>query len=193
MNQSDERDAPAPAVASAWNAVKYVYALVCRAEMFLAMFLLSAATFLIFFSAVMRTLKMPLNWSLEISLFMFAWCVFFCADIALRGDRFVNLDIVVKYFSARKQLCFQILSYLIILVFLILVIRYGFILAERSKARTFQGIPNFSYYWITISFPIASILMSTTAVIKLWDLFGRLIVGKGADQPSPDSASNAAT
>ncbi len=120
---------------------------------------LVASTLLIFASSIMRYIGKPINWSLEISLFLFAWCVFLSADAALRENRLVSLDLITGKLPPRLRLALLILSYAIIFVFLVTMSYYGFILSYRTRARAFQGIPNFSYTWVTLSMPVASLLM----------------------------------
>jgi len=50
------------------------------------------------------------------------------------------------------------------------MVYYGFHLSYTTRLRTFQGIPGFSYTWVTISVPIGCLLMLTTAVLKVKDL-----------------------
>lgn len=147
--------------------IKAFYAWVCRVETGLAMLLLCVSTALIFVAAIMRYLGRPMNASLEISLFLFAWCVFLSADVGLREDRLVRLDMLTMRLPRKAQHLLSILSYSIILVFLFAMTWFGFILSWKTRVRTFQGIPNFSYTWVTVSLPIAAILMIVTTCIKI--------------------------
>lgn len=146
------------------------------------MIFLVTSTFLIFMAAVMRTMGRPMNWSLEISMFIFAWCVFLSADVALREDRMVNLDLVVKRLPAKTQLSLQLLCYVIILVFLAVLVYYGFFLTWRTRVRTFHGI-DFSYAWITVSLPVASVFMGMTACLKIRNIYRR-IAGSDVEEKS---------
>lgn len=138
------------------------------------MLLLSTSTALIFVSAILRAVRRPLNASLEISLFLFAWCVFLSADVGLREDRLIRLDMVTIRLPIKIQHLLSIVSYTLILGFLLYMARYGFELTYKSRIRTFQGIPDFSYAWVNISFPIASVLMSITTILKIRGFFKQL-------------------
>jgi TRAP-type C4-dicarboxylate transport system permease small subunit len=59
------------------------------------------------------------------------------------------------------------MNYVIIIVFLVGMIGYGLWLSYTTRLRTFQGIPGFSYTWVTLSVPIGCALMLITAILKV--------------------------
>ena len=67
-----------------------------KGEAVIAAFCLITSTVLIFIAAVMRSISQPINWSLDISLFLFAWATFLSADVAYREDKLVNLDFLIS-------------------------------------------------------------------------------------------------
>ena len=48
---------------------------------------------------------------------------------------------------------------------------YGFKLSYTARFRSFQGIPQMSYTWVTLSIPVCSVFMIITTVIKIVELF----------------------
>jgi len=147
--------------------VKKIAEFINKAELFIAAFCFAGTTFLIFIAAVTRTFGHPINWSIDISLFLFAWCTFLSADVALRYDKLVSVDLLVSKFPEKHKKSLSISIFVIILVFLGLLAVYGSRLAYTSRSRAFQGIPKFSYTWITLSLPIGSLLMIRTAIQKI--------------------------
>ncbi|AEJ60670.1 Tripartite ATP-independent periplasmic transporter DctQ component [Spirochaeta thermophila DSM 6578] len=135
-----------------------------KIEEYAAASLLSAATLLIFVSAVTRTFDLPLNWALDLTLFLFAWSVFLGADVAMRRNNLVNVDLLVARLPVPVQRVCAVVSYILILVFLGALTGYGFWLSYASRARAFQGIPWFSYTWVALSVPVGSILMIITTI-----------------------------
>ena len=129
-----------------------------KIEEYVAGFLLSGATLVIFVAAISRSFDHPLNWSLDIALFLFAWSVFFSADVAMRKGNLVNVEFIIKRFSPSAQRIIGIAVYVIILAFLVTLVIFGFYLSYATRARAFQGIPQFSYTWVTLSVPVAGIL-----------------------------------
>ena len=165
--------------------MKKLYDYVCKAEVFLAALCFSISCFLIFFAAIARTLDHPINWSQDMSLFLFAWSVFLSADAALRADRLVNIDLLVNRFSESTKRLLAIASYIVILVFLAALFWYGVKLSLFSRRRVFQGIPGFSYTWVILSIPVGGFLMAITSILKLKGLFAN------RSTASPGSAGKA--
>ncbi|MCL2000426.1 MAG: TRAP transporter small permease subunit [Planctomycetes bacterium] len=155
--------------------LRKTYDFICRIEHTLSMMTMVGTTLLIFVAAVLRSLNWPLNAALEISQFLFAWCVFLSADVALREDRLIRLDMLTSKLPKKIELSLLILSYLIILAFLVAMAYYGYILTYRTRVRSFLGMPNFSYAWVTLSLPFASTLMTITTILKLRDFFRQLL------------------
>ncbi|MHB0897539.1 MAG: TRAP transporter small permease [Spirochaetales bacterium] len=147
--------------------MKKLYAFLCKAEVFTAALCFSISCFLIFFAAIARTLDHPINWSQDLSLFLFAWSVFLSADAALRADKLVNIDLLVIHFPARMKKYIAIANYVIILVFLLILCYFGIKLSLFSRRRVFQGIPGFSYTWVILSVPVGSFLQGITVLGKL--------------------------
>jgi TRAP-type C4-dicarboxylate transport system permease small subunit len=112
----------------------------------------------------------PINWSQDLSLFLFAWSVFLAADVALRNDKLVRMELVLLKTSEKTTRIVTIINYLLIVVFLAALTFYGIKLSFISHRRVFQGIPGFSYTWVILCVPIGCSLMIVTSVLKLKDL-----------------------
>jgi TRAP-type C4-dicarboxylate transport system permease small subunit len=150
--------------------LKKIYSYVCFTEELLAGMFLVAIMVLIFASGFARSVGHPLSWSMDAATFLFAWVVFFSADVALRKDRHISIEALTRYFPQNLQRNISIINYLLIVIFLGFLICYGIVLAYTSRFRTFQGIPGFSYMWVTLSVPIGSLLILITTIIKGKDL-----------------------
>lgn len=136
-------------------------------ETYIAAACMASSTLIMFLGAVLRGFKHPINWSLDISLFLFAWCVFLSADVAMKHSRLVNVDMLISHLPARVRKVLAVFCYLTILVFLIAMVIVGAKLTWTTRIRTFQGIPGFSYAWVTLSLPVGFALMTGTVVNKL--------------------------
>mgnify|MGYP001817847003 FL=1 len=146
--------------------LKKIYGYVCFSEELLAGIFLVAIMVLIFASGFARSVGHPLSWSMDAATFLFAWVVFFSADVALRQDRHISIEALTRYFPRNLQRNISIINYLFIVIFLGFLICYGVVLAYTSRFRTFQGIPGFSYMWVTLSVPIGCTLILITTIIK---------------------------
>ena len=146
------------------------YRQVCFSEELIAGLFLVLIMVLIYASAVARSLGHPLGWGMDTATFLFAWTAFFSADAALRRDRHMRVEALTKYFPPRMQHAVALVNYAVILAFLLFLIGYGVILAYGSRFRTFQGIPGFSYMWVTLSVPVGGLLLLVTCLRKGRDL-----------------------
>ena len=147
--------------------MKPFYQFVCKTEMYIAMLSLAVLTGLVLLSAIMRSVGMPLQWAIDVATFLFAWCVFLGSDIAMRNDKLFSIDVLTSKLPKKWQHYFKILNYYIIIGFLGSLIFYGLQLSYTTRLRTFQGIPGFSYTWVTLSVPVGCLLMLVTAILKV--------------------------
>ena len=150
--------------------MKTTYERVCRAEMLVARYALFALAALVFAAAVARTIRHPMNWAIDVATFLFAWCVFLGGDIAIREDRLFCIVVLTERLPQKTQLVIKAVNYGIIAVFLAGMIGYGSYLSYTTRLRTFQGIPGFSYTWVTISVPIGCALMLISTIRRIGEI-----------------------
>jgi TRAP-type C4-dicarboxylate transport system permease small subunit len=77
------------------------------------------------------------------------------------------VDVFVKLFPEKYRRYFEMFNYIVILGFSVYLIFFGIQLSYTSRERTFQGIPNFSYTWVTLSLPIGAIFLLMTGILKI--------------------------
>ncbi len=152
------------------NKIRRLYDYVCQAEEIISGVFLVAIMIIIFAAGFGRTIGYPIRWGMDMATFLFAWTAFFSADVALRKNRHVNVKALVCRFSEKVQYYIALLNYVIISIFLVFLIRYGITLAFSTRFRTFQGIPGFSYMWVTFSVPLGSLLLLITTILKIKEL-----------------------
>ena len=119
--------------------MKKISDMILKVEEFLAGIMLCMIAVLVFWSAVARTIGMPVNWAQDVSLLAFAWLTF------------IGSDIIIKSGS--------------LLLFLLILIVYGFLLVSQSWNRTFNTM-KMSYAWCTLAVPVGSLLMFFSAIGK---------------------------
>lgn len=147
--------------------MKKIHTFIYKMELFVSKTFLAIISALVFGAAIARTLGMPIVWAVDAATFLFAWCVFFGADLAIKNDKLMSIDLITKRFPIKVQHAIKIMNFIIIGAFLIFLVGYGGWLSYTTRFRTFQGIPGFSYTWVTISVPIGAILMLSTVVEKI--------------------------
>lgn len=140
------------------NTVKKIYEKFCKVEQWIAMALLAGITVLVFVSALMRTLGFPLNWAQDAALIMFAWLSFIGGDIALHSTGLIGVDLFVVHFPKRVQKAIDVAFNVIMLVFLAVLVYFGFQYVMTGYKRLITTL-NVSYAYVTASVPVGAFLM----------------------------------
>ncbi len=154
--------------------MKRLYEYICRAEVFAVKLFLVSVVVLVFIAASTRYLGYPINWSVDVALCLFAWCTFLGGDLALRNNKLMKVDFFINRISPKKRDVVELINLLLILGFLGALIFYGIKLSYTTRFRSFQGIPWFSYTWVTLSVPVGGFLMTITTVLQLRERIKKL-------------------
>jgi TRAP-type transport system small permease protein len=162
--------------------MKALYNRLCAAEAVLAGTLLILMVALIFVGGVARLFGHPLNWSTDFATAFFAWACFMCADIAWRRNNLMAIEFLPARLPAKAQRALRLANHFIISAFLLYLIVMGTWLAWISRVRSFQGIPEISYSWITMSLPVGGALLLVTTALKIRDEFQYKAVPQAAAQ-----------
>jgi len=147
--------------------MKNVYELLCQFEGLAARLTLWSMVVLIFLAGVARLLKTPINWAVDMSTCLFAWSCFLSADVAWRENKLMNVDVLVKLYPERLQRSVKWFNYIVLISFFLYLIIFGLWLSYTTRERTFQGIPGFSYTWVTLSVPVGAFFLLMTAILKM--------------------------
>jgi TRAP-type C4-dicarboxylate transport system permease small subunit len=160
-----------------------LYGWLCEAESLVARITLWGMVTLIFIGGVARLMMYPLNWAIDMSTCLFAWSCFLSADVAWREDKLMNVDILVKVFPERIKRHLRLFNYTVLIGFLIYLVLFGVWLSYTTRARTFQGIPGFSYTWVTLSVPVGATFLLITTISKI----RRTLSRNGPAEPNPNT------
>ena len=128
---------------------------------------LAVLSALVLYSAIMRSIGAPVKWAVDAATFLFAWCCFLGADIAMRNDKLFSIEVLTCRLPKKVQYYLKLINNVIVIAFLSFLIVYGLQLSYTTRLRTFQGIPDFSYTWVTLSVPIGCLLMVVTGILKI--------------------------
>ena len=149
--------------------MKRIYEAICAAEGLVAATFLVLMVVLIFLGGVSRVLGYPLNWSTDFATAFFAWACFLCADIAWRRDSLMAIEFLPRRLPPGAQKACRLANYFIISAFLVYLMVMGTWLAWTSRVRSFQGIPEISYSWVTASAVAGGLLLLVTTALKVRD------------------------
>jgi TRAP-type transport system small permease protein len=148
-----------------------IYARICAAETWIASVFLILMVILIFLGGVMRMLGHPINWSTDVATALFAWACFLCADIAWRRNSMMAIEVFIDRLPDGLQTALRMVNYVLIAGFLSYLAAVGVYLSWISRVRSFQGIPEVSYSWVTMSLPVGAALLLVTTALKIRDEF----------------------
>lgn len=146
--------------------LRTVYGYLCKVEAVLAGAFLILMVALIFLGGVARMLGMPVVWTTDLATCFFAWACFLCADVAWRNDGLISIRLLADRLPERMRTAINYCNYALITIFLFYLIGTGLWLSYVSRARSFQGISEISYSWITMSLPVGAALLLITTVLK---------------------------
>jgi len=147
--------------------MKKLYEYICKGETFLIKVFMVFILGLVFIAASTRYMGYPINWSVDMAVCLFAWCTFLSGDVALRNNKLMNVDFLIRKLPEKNKNVVELINLFIILIFLAALIGYGAKLSYTTRFRAFQGIPWFSYTWVTLSVPVAALLMMITTILKI--------------------------
>jgi len=160
-----------------------LYQVVLRVEARVAAVFLVLMVLLIFSGGAARMAGHPLNWTTDIASCLFAWACFLCADVAWRRNALMSIELLTRTLPVAWQKALRLINHLVIAAFLGYVIVMGLWLSWTSRARSFQGIPEISYSWVTMSMPVGGALLLITTLIKMRaELAGRAAASQPAAQ-----------
>ena len=149
--------------------MRKLYERLTAAEAVLAATLLVLMVALIFLGGVLRMAGHPINWSIDFATAFFAWACFLCADIAWRRGSLMAIEFLPRLLPPGAQKALRLANYLIISAFLVYLAVMGAWLAWTSRARSFQGIPEISYSWVTAAAAVGGVLLLITTALKIRD------------------------
>ncbi len=146
-----------------------LYRRFCEFQAWWAASFLLGMVALIFLGGVARMAGHPLNWTGDVATALFAWACFLCADIAWRRNSLMAIELVTSRLPERAQRVVSLVNHAIIGVFLLYVIGWGLHLSWVSRGRSFQGMPDVSYSWVTMSMPVGALMLLVTTALKVRD------------------------
>jgi len=138
-----------------------------RLEELLAMVFFAITTTLVFVGALTRTIGYPLIWAIDIAQLCFVWACVLGADIALKRNVHIEIDILVRTFSREVRRILAIVFLIMISVFLGTLAWLGTTLTLLNLERPLGDV-GISYGFVTSAIPVGALLMLATALRRLY-------------------------
>jgi TRAP-type transport system small permease protein len=133
----------------------------------LAMAFFAGTSFFVFVGAVTRTVGMPVIWAVDLAQLAFVWACVLGADLAMKNNAHIEIDIVVRYFPGHIRRKIAIVWLFAIAAFLTMLIWYGTNLTLMNKERELGDV-GISYSWVTGAIPVGCALMLATTLRRLY-------------------------
>ena len=146
--------------------MKKISAVILKTEELLAGAMLCMIAVLVFWSAVARTIGMPVNWAQDGSLLACGWLTFIGSDSISKSGGLIRIDMLSNRFPKAVQKTLMLVFDVFMLLFLLILIVYGFLLVSQSWNRTFNTL-KMSYAWCTLAVPVGSLLMFFSMIGKM--------------------------
>ena len=133
----------------------------------LAMAFFAGTSIFVLIGAVTRTLGSPVIWAVDLAQLCFAWACVLGADLALKKNAHIEIDIVVRHFSVAARRYLSILWMIAISAFLAMLTWYGTQLTLMNTERVLGDV-GISYSWVTACIPTGCALMLVTTLNRLY-------------------------
>ena len=132
----------------------------------LAMAFFALTSIFVFVGAVARVVGHPLIWSVELAQLSFAWSCVLGADVALKKNIHIEIDILVRFFPRAVRQALAFTWQIAIACFLAVLMYYGIEMTLLNTERELGVLP-ISYSWVTGAIPVGAGLMLITVLIRL--------------------------
>ena len=119
--------------------------------------------FTVFAAAILRFFGVDMSVSTDLAQLVFAWVSFIGADLAMRKDKHMGVDMLVTKFPLPVLNGIYLFNYILILFFLLFAVHYGINLCIVNATRKYQTL-YISYSYATASCPVGCGLMCISSV-----------------------------
>ncbi len=140
------------------------------AEEVLGTLLFAAMALLVFLGALGRTLGTPLIWAIDLAQLFFAWAAVLGADIALKRNQHIEIDILVRRFPSAARQALGVVWLVLISAFLGMLIWLGTNLTLLNLERELGDV-GISYGWVTAAIPVGALLLLVTVIHRLLRIY----------------------
>ena len=133
----------------------------------LAMAFFAGTSFFVLIGAITRTIGSPVIWAVDLAQLCFVWACMLGADLAMKKNAHIEIDIVVRHFPAATRRLIAITWLFAIATFLAMLVWYGTMLTLMNMERVLGDV-GLSYSWVTSAIPTGCALMLATTLRRLY-------------------------
>ena len=111
----------------------------------------------------LRWIGFSIPWTEELSRFLMIWAGLLGASVALKRGSHIGVELVVNMFPAKIKYVFSLVIKLIVIIFIIYFIKYGWDVAVKALRVRSPGL-EILMFWPKLSLPVGGIIMLIQAV-----------------------------
>ena len=130
----------------------------------------------VFAAAVLRFFGVDMSISTDLAQLTFAWVSFVGADLAMRKDRHMGVDLLTSRLPKPVQNFLRLFCYVLATIFLSMAFYYGVKLCITNAARKYQTL-YISYSWANASCPVGCFFMVITCIKRVVECVNIFITG----------------
>lgn len=106
-----------------------------------------------------------LSWSEELMRYIMLWVVAFGAGLAFTRGQFLGMRLLIEKAPAGLRRAIDFISALLMLLFLAVIIWYGFIFSWGTRLQSATSVP-ISLFWVHISIVVCAVLLAAHIFVK---------------------------
>jgi len=141
-----------------------------KAEQVIGSVMVIMIVLLVFVNAIARKLGHPIFITQEGSQLLFIWISMLGANLAMKSDSHMGVDLLVRKFPPTLQKILKVFSYILCLGFLAFMTYWGIILCAKNYLRIYSTL-GISYTTATAAIPVVSLFMALAILEKMILLF----------------------
>ncbi|KUK14495.1 MAG: TRAP transporter small permease [Synergistetes bacterium] len=145
-----------------------VFDIIDKVEVKVCQGILGVIVGLVFFSALLRYIGYPINWTNALASGLFVWLIYIGADRALRRKRHIGMGFLVGKLPLKFRHLIGVLVDVVILIFLVYISYLGIKMTMANTGRVFEELFFLSYSVVIVAIPVGTILMCFTMLYQLY-------------------------
>ena len=151
---------------------------------------LAFTTLLIFVQVVMRyVFNNSLSWSEELARYVFIWQIWLGTSVSMKGNDHIRMDMLSNKLKGRGKLVLAIVANVILLLFCVFLVKYGFDLVMSMKARGNSSTALKIPMWIVYaSLPFSQLVVGLRIIGQIVTSVKELGGGSGESEPKEAEA-----
>ncbi|RSK55158.1 TRAP transporter small permease [Bacillus canaveralius] len=129
-------------------------------------------------------LKAPLVWSEEVIRYLMIWIVMLGTAIVLRKGLLISVETVLHMVPIKVKKALEIIIILVNIVFLFILIRYGFSIMEVLNSQK-AGALDIPVAWTYAAVPVGAVLAIINCIVVLLEVIFNLKKEENPDGSAP--------